>query len=148
MENIVRKRNWFFKNISVWVLVLTALVCAGMEALKITQKLDYRFYDGMLAAGHNPKADDKIVLLDIGDESINVYGEWPWTRDILGEVLIRMKELGARDAVFDIEYLMESKPGPVRNTDVDKVSSDLFRNGQDILVDVFEQYKDYLRDGA
>lgn len=148
MENIVRKRNWFFKNISVWVLVLTALVCAGMEALKITQKLDYRFYDGMLAAGHNPKADDKIVLLDIGDESINVYGEWPWTRDILGEVLVRMKELGARDAVFDIEYLMESKPGPVRNTDVDKVSSDLFRNGQDILVDVFEQYKDYLRDGA
>ena len=143
-----KKSNWFVRNISIWVLVLVALICVGIEALKITQKLDYRIYDALLAAGKNPEADKSIVLMDIGDESINVYGEWPWTRDILGDVLVRMKELGARDAVFDIEYLMESKPGPVRDTDVDKVSSDLFRNGQNILVDVFEQYKDYLRDGA
>ena len=142
------KRNWFFRNISIFVLILVTLICIGMEALRLTQKLDSRIYDGLLAAGKNPKADESIVLMDIGDESINVYGEWPWTRDILGEVLIRMKELGARDAVFDIEYLMESKPGPVRNIDVDKVSSNLFRSGQSVMEDAFGSYKEYLRDGA
>ena len=41
----------------------------------------------------------------INDDDINNLGEWPWTRDILADVLIRLKELDVAAGIFDIEYI-------------------------------------------
>ena len=74
------------------------------------EKLEFRSYDLLLKLKKDPPASDKIVQINIDDGSINQLGDWPWTRDIFADTLIRMKELGAASAVFDIEYI---SPAPL-----------------------------------
>jgi adenylate cyclase len=52
-----------------------------------------------------------ILLLDVDDQAISNVGVWPWSREVMGDGLILMRELGAGYAVFDIEYLNKSPRG-------------------------------------
>ena len=74
-------------------------------------KLDYRLYDALLTRRKEPTVDKNIMLVKIDDPSIKQLGEWPWSRDIIADALLRMKELGAYSAIFDIEYISPTKNG-------------------------------------
>ncbi|MBP5753689.1 MAG: CHASE2 domain-containing protein, partial [Treponema sp.] len=106
-----KKKGFFTKFTSVWILVLITVLCIGLAATNVQQKLDYRFYDMMLALSKEPETVQDIMLVDIGDTALNEYGTWPWSRDIIADVLLRLKEAGAKTAVFDIEYLTASSLG-------------------------------------
>ncbi|MCR4821838.1 MAG: CHASE2 domain-containing protein [Treponema sp.] len=72
-------------------------------------KFDYRVYDLLLGFRDSPQERNEILLVDIDDTALGKMGPWPWTRDVIADSLLRMKELGAETAVFDIEYLSESE---------------------------------------
>ena len=78
------------------------------EKLNFFEKLDFRVYDAMLHLKKDPPMSDKILQLNIDDISIREFGDWPWSRDILADTLIRMKEFDVDFAVFDIEYISPS----------------------------------------
>ncbi len=139
------KTNWFVRNVSICILVFVTLVCVGMEALKVNQKLDYRFYDFLSSLAKNPDTDEKILLIDIGDRSLSEYGEWPWTRDVIGNVMLRLKDLGARTCVFDIEYLSGSSLAADRN--INDISSKIFYDGENDISQAFQNYAQYIREG-
>ena len=90
----------------VLAAAITISAAAGLFA-----KLDYRFYDFLLAIKRSPEQDKRILHVNIDNESIAEIGEWPWSRDIIADAMIRMRELGAERAVFDIEYLSKSPRG-------------------------------------
>ena len=73
----------------------------------------------------------RILLVDIGDKSLNEYGSWPWTRDILGDVLLRMRDLGAKTAVFDIEYLSDSSL--TVDEGINDITQSAFTNGEETI---------------
>ncbi|MBO7638864.1 MAG: CHASE2 domain-containing protein, partial [Treponema sp.] len=107
-----KKKNGIFKRLSsIWILLLITVLCIGLAATNVQQKVDYRFYDFMLGISKAPETVPEIMLVDIGDTALNEYGSWPWSRDIIADVLLRLKEAGARTAVFDIEYLTASSLG-------------------------------------
>ncbi len=109
MKNKIKKNKNVLVSflIKLFVLILFFLMCF----FNFFQKLDYRFYDSMLKKRKAPEIDDRIVLMEIDDQSIVALGEWPWTRDVIGDVLLRMKEFNADSAIFDIEYISPSKDG-------------------------------------
>ena len=94
------------KNISA-IIVLT-LIFGLLAPLNIFQRIDYRFYDMELKLLTPPEESEDIALVEVDDNSLSYIGSWPWQRDILSEVLFRLKEFGAKTAVFDIEYLTAS----------------------------------------
>lgn len=55
-----------------------------------------------------PKADPKIIVLDIDEKSLDVlkedFGRWPWPRETLGGVLDWLESQGAKAIVFDILF--------------------------------------------
>ena len=110
------------------LLVIITAVFTILAGVGVLQKLDFRLYDIMLGTKKEANVDKKIFFVDIDDSSINEIGQWPWSRDILGDALIRMKELGAAKAVFDIEYLSDSKLG-VNPKAVERVA-DAFTSGE------------------
>ena len=124
-----KKKTGIFKKLtSVWLLVLITVMCIGLAATNIQQKLDYRFYDTMLGLSKEPETVPDIMLVDIGDTALNEYGSWPWSRDIIADVLLRLKEAGAKTAVFDIEYLTASSRGV--DEDINTVTADAFSDGE------------------
>ena len=96
------------KNLDFIILAFIAFLVFALSSLRMFEKLDYRIYDSMLHVTKDVPEDNDIVLVDIEDESLSRVGSWPWPRNILADTLIRMKELGAAAAVFDIEYISES----------------------------------------
>lgn len=103
--------NLLKKSVDKIAVVLVILVCAGAGFLGFFQKFDYRLYDFMLSLRKEPKSRQEILFVEIDNRSLEDLGPWPWSRDILANSLLRMKELGAKTAVFDIEYLSPSHLG-------------------------------------
>lgn len=96
---------------SLLITVSLGAIIAILSIFNFFEKLDLRLYDGMLKLLKDPPRTDQVVVVEISDEDINMLGEWPWSRDIMADALLRMKELGAYSAVFDIEYINSSPKG-------------------------------------
>jgi adenylate cyclase len=87
------------------------LVFAALGIFGVLNRLDGRVYDLFLRARPDVREDPSILLLDIDDTAISKVGEWPWSRDIMANGLILMREMGAASAVVDIEYVNSSPRG-------------------------------------
>lgn len=104
----MKKNNIF---ISFIIKIIVFLLFGVLFYSGIFAKLDFRLYDSLLGRRKEPAADKNIMLVKIDDPSIKELGEWPWSRDIYADALLRMKELGAKCAIFDIEYISPTKNG-------------------------------------
>ncbi|WP_027727859.1 CHASE2 domain-containing protein [Treponema sp. C6A8] len=90
------------------VIIIAALISISLWKAGAYRKIEYKAYDAMLPFTKEIKTDSPLLLVEIDDFAIDQVGDWPWTRDIMGNALLRMKELGAERVVFDIEYLSSS----------------------------------------
>ncbi len=100
-------KKWSDRIACLFVILIWGIV-AGFGLL---QKFDLRIYDLMLGLRKEPESRPELLFVEIDNKSLEDLGAWPWSRDILANALIRMKELGASAAVFDIEYLSPSNLG-------------------------------------
>lgn len=118
MENAVSgKKGFFKKRMDLFVPFIVVLVCGMLAFWGIFEGMEFRVYDIEVRAGRPVDKSEEILLIDIDDLSIDDVGVWPWSRDIVADILIRMKEFGASDIVFDIEYLQKSGKALVSNAD-------------------------------
>ena len=128
--------------ITFLVTVVFGLLCY----FNFFQKLDYRYYDALLNLKKEPPKTEDILLVEIDNNSIEALGEWPWSRDVMADALLRMKELGAATAVFDIEYLSPSKNGIVPSTE-SKINSSINLAEQNVT-DALYQISDAISSGT
>ena len=73
--------------------------------------LEDRLYDFFLRFRANRERIEDVVFLDVDDQAIAYYGIFPWPRSIPADGLLRLKEYGARAAIFDIEYIDKGPAG-------------------------------------
>ena len=104
----MKNKNIF---ISFCIKLIVFIVFGVFIYIGLFSKLDFRLYDALIKFRKEPAVDNKILLVKIDDPSIKELGEWPWSRDVYADALLRMKELGAYNAIFDIEYISPTKNG-------------------------------------
>ena len=46
-------------------------------------------------------AADSVRIIDIDEASLDIYGQWPWPRNILADMINNLTMLGAKVIVFD-----------------------------------------------
>lgn len=114
------KKDKFISNVlvrykNILILAVITLFSVVLITFSAFRNFDYGFYDLLLSRTKEVEADNSIVLLDIDDESLSRIGAWPWPRDIVGDVLLRLKEFEARQVVFDIEYLSPAEKAVAEN---------------------------------
>ena len=73
--------------------------------------LEERFYDFALRFRLQRERIDNVVFLDVDDNAIAYNGVFPWPRSVTAEGLLRLKEYGARAAIFDIEFIDKGPQG-------------------------------------
>ena len=56
-----------------------------------------------------PLEDDPIVIIDIDDESLNNLGQWPWSRDLLSQLVSNTEQ--ALTTSFDIVFAERDRTG-------------------------------------
>ncbi|MDF1485199.1 adenylate/guanylate cyclase domain-containing protein [Ramlibacter sp. H39-3-26] len=91
--------------ISLAPLLLAVLHASGGYRLQVLERLDNIIYDLRLRATMPGTLDERIVILDIDEKSLEQVGQWPWSRDKLATLV---RELFDRQGVaivgFDIVF--------------------------------------------
>ena len=93
------------------VPAVVVILFAALGIVGVVTRLDARVYDFFLRVRPTVAEDHSLLLVDIDDAAIANVGEWPWSRDVMANGLILMREMGAASAVFDIEYVNASPHG-------------------------------------
>lgn len=101
--------------------------------------LELGFYN--LLVGIKPEVSERsdVLLLNIDDLAIEEIGAWPWSRDVMADVLIRFREAGGRTAVFDIEYLSPGQSG-VNRTYVRAEFPELYESVQNEILEYLAEF--------
>lgn len=88
-----------------------ALILAVLVFFGLTNLVEHRAYDIFLGWRANPVQNRDLVLVEVDDQAVSTVGTWPISRSITADGLVLLKEMGARYAVFDIEYVNKSPRG-------------------------------------
>ncbi len=70
----------------------------------IARQAELRIYDLMLSGRITPPVSNLPVLVGIDDESLDAYGQWPWSRRRMAALIERLFEGGA--SVVALDFLM------------------------------------------
>src|SRR5271163_696231 len=55
-----------------------------------------------------------VRIVDIDDDSLERFGQWPWPRTLLAKLVSRLDELGAAAIAFDILFVDADRTTPSR----------------------------------
>ena len=62
-----------------------------------------------------PTLSEDVVIVEIDEKSIEQYGQWPWKRTVLADVIWRLREAGAGIIVLPILFSEEDRLGGDRD---------------------------------
>jgi HD-GYP domain-containing protein (c-di-GMP phosphodiesterase class II) len=86
-------------------LGFTALVIAAVwQPPRTLENLEGRIYDIFLRGAPHQPAGTVPVVVDIDEESLTRYGQWPWPRYRVAQLLERVRDLGATAVALDIVF--------------------------------------------
>jgi adenylate cyclase len=97
------------------IILLVLLLSLLFSFSRPGEMINLKLYDIFFQAKPQPKEWDKILYVDIDDQSIDLIGQYPWPRNIMAKGVSALKDLGAGRIIIDIEYI---DPSPLfLNTD-------------------------------
>lgn len=82
---------------------------------KFMEFIDNKTLDFRLRMRGPIEAKEKIAILAIDDSSLNQIGRWPWSREIIAEMIDRLMQQGAKTLAFDMVF---SEPQADRSTEI------------------------------
>ncbi len=92
------------KYLHIIVPVIAVMLCS----MFLFTPLDNKVYDLFLRALPSLTEDPSVVIVKIDDPAIENVGVFPWSRDVMADAIIFMKEMGAETVAFDLSYLDKS----------------------------------------
>jgi len=107
------------------LVVMLAVTCLYDFTAK--SRLQYLSFDSFNVM--SPRAaTDKVVIVDVDEESLRFVGQWPWSRDVLADLVIRMRDYGSKATVFDMVFAEADRTSPHLLADQLGVPADALRN--------------------
>jgi len=103
----------YMKYITHWataLLTLAFLTFYGYSDPYVKQLLRLKSFD-VVQQYDVPVVSEDIAILEIDEKSIEKYGQWPWKRDVLAEVIWKLRESGAGVIVLPILFSEEDRLG-------------------------------------
>ena len=86
----------------VFVVAAAALLALVRPAL--FSGLDNATYDTLLRWTRAAPPDARVAIVDVDERSLSAIGQWPWRRDVLGRLVVRLRDMGAATIAIDIVF--------------------------------------------
>src|SRR5260370_13176729 len=117
MKKIRRLAQKFGLGRGVCVLLLFALVGLRIWDPLPLEELRLRTFDTYQKLAPRPlMPSPPAVVLDIDEQSLSAFGQWPWPRTLVADLITRLTKLGAAAIAFDIIFAepdrLSPNPGP------------------------------------
>ena len=106
------KKLLVFLGIALAASLATLVLYRG--AFPGLQQVDLRLKDLRFQLRGAMAADPRVVVAAIDARSIKELGRWPWSRELTGELITRLKEQGARVVALDLVFSEPQGDAPDR----------------------------------
>lgn len=102
----------FASRRSLGIAVLAALIAVRLSDPLPLEELRLRTFD--LFQTIAPRADGPrpVVIVDIDEASLSAYGQWPWPRTLVAELLTRLFEWKSTAVAFDVIFPEPDRTSP------------------------------------
>jgi adenylate cyclase len=109
----IAQAPWFSAALTGSAVVL------GTAALYIAQpppivRLDWKIYDSLLPLRAAPQPSPVPVVVDLDEASLLEYGQWPWPRYLVADLLDALNEYGVAAVGLDIMFAEPDRSSPER----------------------------------
>ncbi|MGB8607158.1 CHASE2 domain-containing protein [Bradyrhizobium sp.] len=128
MKRLRILRRWFARKFGYARFLCIALLI-GLAALRIAdpppvEELRVRIFDAFQVIDPRVKTARPVVIVDIDEKSLAKFGQWPWPRTRIADVVANLTRLGAVVIAFDIVFAEPDRLNP-------DVAADTIRNLDD-----------------
>jgi adenylate cyclase len=118
-------RRWFARRFGFARLICLALL-VGFAALRIAdpapvEEIRVRTFDTFQRFDHRVKTARPVTIIDINEESLAKFGQWPWPRTRIADMIAELTRLGGVAIGFDIMFAEADRLNP-------DIAADTFRN--------------------
>jgi len=79
--------TWLRLALSLVLLIVMMMQVVGKINIPFLQRIERNAYDVHVKASMINGIDDRIVIADIDETSLQAIGHWPWRRDVMAEVV-------------------------------------------------------------
>ncbi|MFT7511658.1 MAG: adenylate cyclase [Candidatus Omnitrophota bacterium] len=113
------------------------------EHLKPFSELEWGVYDAMIRNKAKAPESGAVAIVDVDEASIDAYGQWPWSRYRLAQLVKRLEAEGAKVIAFDMVFAEEDRTSPdqlekiFKSSTVGGIPAGL-RNYDRVLADILE----------
>lgn len=116
---VLARLRRMFRNKSGRAMAAAAVTLIALTLLRasnpwIVTELKERTFDGYQRLQPRAQTDAPVVIVDIDEASIAVFGQWPWPRTRLASLTRRLQEMGAGTIAFDILFAEPDRTTPSR----------------------------------
>jgi len=107
-------RRWI--TIMLPLVVLAAAVYMRVESPVIVHELRLKVFDAYQSIKPREFKPDETPsrIVDIDEESLRRFGQWPWPRPVLAELTQKLTNAGAALIVFDVVFAEPDRTSPAR----------------------------------
>ncbi len=128
----------------LWQLLFTLLIIFGsvytyLYSSENLLSVDKRLRDFFFISRGSIPHTDNIVIIDIDEKSLRQYGQWPWSRDIVAQMLVNLTNGGAGIIGLDIFFSEADKSSPRRIAKSIGIDAQELDDYDEILAGVIEQ---------
>jgi adenylate cyclase len=102
--------RWLKLVVPAGLLVLAVLLRFHDPVL--LQEFRYRIFDNYQRLSPRIYTDMPVVVVDIDDETLAQYGQWPWSRTVVAELVARLLNAGTAVVALDIVFAEPDRTSP------------------------------------
>lgn len=122
MKNIFLKITAFFKRMgegrvsgtqyAIPFMILAGLLSARISFPQYAEEIQHRVFDMFQRIKPREYQPVPVHIIDIDDASLEKYGQWPWPRTLLAELVRKLSANGAAVIAFDSVFAEKDRHSP------------------------------------
>jgi len=116
-------RGRFFLPIMVGLIALLVSASLKVSEPQVIERVSVQIFDAyqrmmprpyQINDPQNPgqKIDPPVAVLDIDEESLRRYGQWPWSRMLMAQLVADLYNNGAQVITFDVVFAEPDRTSP------------------------------------
>jgi len=104
------KLSKFFTHWIFSIVILAVIMLWGYSDPFVKQTARLKSFD-LVQKYDVPTLSQDIAIVEIDEKSISQYGQWPWKRDVIADIIWRLREAGAGVIVLPMLFSEEDRLG-------------------------------------
>jgi len=93
------------RRVILWGLVPVLLAAAlVLYRPSLMNRFDNSTYDWLVRSAPTRPPHSGVVIVDVDERSLSAVGQWPWRRDVVSELVSRLRHAGAAAIALDVIF--------------------------------------------